>query len=415
VHRRAVITGLGAVTPCGLDVPTTWDAMLKARPGIALITRFDPEAFKSRIAGEVKGFDGEARFGLRAVRRLGLFMQYALAAGEEALADAGFRKGEVWPQPERFGTYVGTGIGGFPEILEAAKALERDGVRRISALFMTRCLSNLAAGALAIENEAKGPSLCVSTACAVGNHSIGEAVRAIWFGDADVILAGGTEAGITPLGFGGFMNMKALSTRNDDPAGASRPFDVDRDGFVMAEGAGVVVLEELSHALDRGARIYCEVVGYGCSTDAYHITAPIPGGDGAARCMARALEVAGIAPAEVDYINAHGTSTLLNDPTECAGIHTVFGDHVDKVAVSSTKGVTGHTLGAAGGVEAIATALTLHTGRIPPTANLENPDPECDVDLVMGEPRAASPRVALSNGFGFGGTNGTLVFVRWEG
>jgi 3-oxoacyl-[acyl-carrier-protein] synthase II len=415
VHRRAVITGLGSVTPCGLDVAATWDAMLHARSGITRITRFDTAGFRSQIAGEVKGFDGEARFGRRAIRRLGLFMQYALVAGEEALTDAGFRKGEVWPEPERFGTYVGTGIGGFPEVLDAYQQLDEGGVRHISALFITRTLSNLAAGMLAIENQAKGPSLCVSTACAVGNHSIGEAVRALLFGDADVILARGTEASLNPLGFGGFMNMKALSTRNDDPAGASRPFDRDRDGFVMAEGAGVVVLEELEHALRRGARIYCEVIGYGSTTDAYHVTAPAPGGDGAARCMARAMEVARIAAEEVDYINAHGTSTPLNDPTECAAIRTVFGDHADKVAVSSTKGVTGHTLGAAGGVEAVATAMTLYTGQIPPTANLENPDPECDVDLVRGEARVSHPRIALSNGFGFGGTNGTLVFARWEG
>lgn len=422
MSQRVVITGLGAVSPCGNDVASTWDAMLAARSGIGPVTRFDAAGLPCRIAGEVKGFDGEARLGKRAVRRLGLFMQYAIAASDEAVADAGYDlaridggEGGAWPDPERFGVYVGSGIGGFPEIVAEAETLLSEGIERVSALFIPRSLINLAAGQVAIRYGAQGPSLCLATACAVGNHAIGEAWRAIRCGDADVIVAGGAEASITPLGYGGFMNMKALSRRNEEPARASRPFDRDRDGFVMSEGAAVVVLEALEHAVARGARIYCELVGYGSTTDAHHVTAPAPGGAGAARCMARALQTGGLTPEDVDYINAHGTSTPANDPAETAAIRTVFGRHADRLAVSSTKGVTGHLLGAAGGLEAVATCKALQTGWIPPTANLEHADLSCDLDYVPGGARQSWPRVALSNGFGFGGTNAVLAFRRWEG
>jgi 3-oxoacyl-[acyl-carrier-protein] synthase II len=419
--RRVVVTGLGCVSPCGLDVPTTWDAMLAGRSGIGPVTRFDTTGYATRIAGEVRSFDGAERLGSRSVKRLGLFMQYALAAADEAMADAGYdtagiRAGDepsgTWPERERFGVYVGSGIGGLPEIVEQADELRDDGVRSVSPLFIPRSLINLAAGQIAIRYRAQGPSLCVATACAVGNHAIGEAWRAIRDGDADVILAGGTEAGIVPLGYVGFMNMKAMSRLNEEPARASRPFDRDRDGFVMSEGAGVVLLEEYEHAKARGARIYCELRGYGSTTDAHHVTAPAPGGIGAARCIRRALETAGLHPEDVDYINAHGTSTPANDPAETQAIRTVFGAHADRLMVSSTKGVTGHLLGAAGGIEAVATCRALYEGVVPPTANLETPDPECDLDYVPLVARRVPIRVALSNGFGFGGTNAVLAFSR---
>jgi 3-oxoacyl-[acyl-carrier-protein] synthase II len=429
-RRRIVITGLGAVGPCGNDVASTWDAMLAGRSGLGLLTRFPSEGWPSRVVGEVRGFDGAAILGKRAVRRLGLFMQYALAAGDQALRDAGFDvdshlrsedndgdpsgDGLSWPVPEAFGTYIGSGIGGFPEIVENTEILLREGPSHVSPFFIPRSLINLATGQAAIRYGARGPSMCVATACAVGNHAIGEASRAIRDGDADVVLAGGAEASLTPLGYVGFMNMKALSRRNDDPATASRPFDRDRDGFVMSEGSGLVVLEELEHAKRRNARIYCELIGYGSTTDAHHVTAPAPGGAGAARCMDKALRTAGIRPEDVDYINAHGTSTPANDPAETAAIRTVFGKHADKLMVSSTKGVTGHLLGAAGGIEAVATALALHHGIVPPTANLFEPDPACDLDYVPRVARRADLRIALSNGFGFGGTNGVLAFRRWE-
>lgn len=413
--RRVVITGLGTISPCGLDVATTWAEVVAGRSGVSTITRFDATDLPSRIAGEVVGFDGEARFGRRAVKRLGLFMQYALAAAEEAMADAGFVQEQgPWPDPERFGVYVGSGIGGFPEIVDGAEEMAVSGPRRISAYFIPRSLINLATGQISIRFNAQGPSLCIATACAVGNHSIGEAWRAMILGEADVMLAGGTEAALTPLGFGGFMVMRALSKRNDDPATASRPFDRDRDGFVMGEGAGVVVLETLEHAQARGATIYAELVGYAATTDAHHVTAPSAGGVGAARCMRRAIEVAGLSPKDVDYVNAHGTSTQANDAAETAAIRSVFGAHADRLAVSSTKGCTGHLLGAAGGIEAVFTSLAIQSGVVPPTANYQNPDPECDLDVVAEGRRAVHPRVALSNAFGFGGTNSTLVFRRFE-
>lgn len=414
MSRRVVITGLGAISPGGLDAPSTWQSMVEGRTGISRVTRFDVTDLPCQVAGEVKGFDGAARIGAREIRRLGLFMQYAIAAGDEAMADAGFVDG-TRPHPERVGVYVGSGIGGFPEIVEGARGLMEEGIEAISAYFIPRSLINLATGQLAIRFHAQGPSLVVCTACAVGNHSIGEAWRVVKSGEADVVVAGGTEAALTPLGFGGFMAMKAMSKNHADPTSASRPFDRDRDGFVMGEGSGVVVLEALDHALARGARIYCELSGYGLTTDAHHITAPPPNGEGAARSMAAALRSAGLKPDEVDYVNAHGTSTPANDPAETAALRTVFGSHADKLAVSSTKGVTGHMLGAAGGVEAVATAMALYTGIVPPTAGLRNPDPVCNLDYIPGEARTLHPRVAISNAFGFGGTNATLVFKRWEG
>ncbi len=419
--RRVVVTGLGCVGPCGNDVASTWAAMVAARSGVGPVTRFDAAGMASRIAGEVRGFDAVERFGAKAAKRVGTFMQYALAASDEAMKDAGYdtspvlaggEPGADWPERERLGVYIGSGIGGFPEIVEQAEELFEGGVRTVSPLFIPRSLINLAAGQVAIRYQAQGPSLCVATACAVGNHAIGEAFRAIRDADADVMIAGGTEASITPLGYGGFMNMKALSRRNDEPWRASRPFDRDRDGFVMSEGSGIVVLEEYEHAKRRGARIYCELRGYGLTTDAHHVTAPAPGGVGAARCMRRALQVAGLDPDQVDYVNAHGTSTPANDPAETAAIRHAFGAAADRLMVSSTKGVTGHLLGAAGGIEAVATCLALFHGIVPPTANLETPDPECDLDFVPGAAREVELRAAISNGFGFGGTNAVLAFGR---
>ncbi len=412
MDRRVVITGLGAVTPCGADASSTWSAMVEARSGVTLVSRFDTTNFPVRIAAEVKGFDGEALLGKRLAKRLDLFAQYALVATNEACAHAGLaRRAEGDP---RLGVYVGTGIGGLQEIVLGARVFDADGYRGLSPFFIPRALTNLAAGHIAIEYGAQGPSLCVTTACATGNHSIGEAWRAIRYGDADVVVAGGAEAAITPVGLAGFMVMRALSRRNEDPATACRPFDNDRDGFVMGEGAGIVILEELEHARARGVEILAELVGYALTNDAHHDTAPAPGGAGAVRCMRLALASAGIDPTEVDYINAHGTSTPQNDASETMAIKTVFGDHARKVLISSTKGVTGHLLGAAGGVEAVAAVRTLHSGIVPPTANLVNPDPQCDLDYVPGVARKADPRVVLSNAFGFGGTNASLVFRRWE-
>jgi 3-oxoacyl-[acyl-carrier-protein] synthase II len=414
MSRRVVITGLGCVSPCGNDVPNTWDAMLGAKSGLGRITRFSVEGARSTVGGEVKDLDLLSLLGPRVVRRSGLFVQYAMVAADEAMRDAGFEDPSDRPDGERMAVYVGSGIGGLPEIVEGALTFFEEGMRGLSPLFIPRCLINLATGQLAIRYGARGPSLVVSTACAVGNHAIGEAWRLLKWGEADVAIAGGTEASLIEIGFGGFMAMRALSKGTDSTA--SRPFDKTRDGFVMSEGAGIVVLEDLDHAVARGARIYCEVVGYALTTDAHHVTAPSPGGDGAARCMRRALELAGVSPDAVGYVNAHGTSTPANDPTETQAIRTVFGAHADAgLAVSSTKGVTGHLLGAAGGLEAVATAMSLHTGWVPPTAHLRTPDPECDLDYVPEGRRRLEPEFAISNGFGFGGTNATLVFRRWEG
>ncbi len=411
--RRVVVTGLGAVTPCGNDVSTTWQAMLAARSGTATVSRFDTSSMPVHIAAEVKDFDADKRIDKKVSRRLDLFARYAMYAADEALEHAGIRPTE--DGDPRFGVYVGTGIGGLQEIVNGSRLFDQHGWKGLSPFFIPRALTNLAAGQIAIRYGAQGPALCVTTACATGNHAIGEAWRAIVADDADVILAGGCEAAVTPVGLAGFMVMRALSKRNDDPATASRPFDLHRDGFVMGEGAGILVLEELEHARARGATVFAELIGYGLNNDAWHDTAPSPGGAGAARCMLAALRSAKIAPDAVDYINAHGTSTPQNDSSETSALKTAFGDHARRLMVSSTKGVTGHMLGAAGGVEAVATVLALHEQKVPPTANLVTPDPACDLDYVPLVARDARLRTAISNSFGFGGVNATLVFRTFEG
>jgi len=384
--------------------------MVEGRSGVAPISRFDASDWPVRIAAEVDGFDGPALLGRRDCKRMDRFTQFAMVAADEAVADAGIEVPLV--DPTRLGVYVGSGIGGLEELVQNAEGRLERGWRAHSPFFIPKVLTNLATGLMAIRYGAQGPSLCVTTACATANHMLGEAMRAIAWGDAEVIIAGGSEAPIVPVGVGGFMVMKALSKRNDDPTTASRPFDAERDGFVIGEGAGIVVLEELEHARARGARIYCELAGYALNNDAFHMTAP--GNRGASRCMDRALRDARVAPEQVDYINAHGTSTPANDVNETTCIREVFGGAADDLVVSSTKSVTGHLLGAAGGVEALASAMALHTGVVPPTATLQNPDPACDLDYVPGTARELSPDVALSNSFGFGGTNATLVFRRFQ-
>ncbi len=412
MKRRVVVTGLGAVTPCGNDAASTWSAMKEARSGTARVSRFDASAMPVQIAAEVKDFEVTRRIDKKLIRRLDLFAQYAMYAADEALENAGFTPREAGDP--RFGVYVGTGIGGLQEIVNGSRLFDASGWRGLSPFFIPRALTNLAGGQIAIRYGAQGPSLCVTTACATGNHAIGEAFRAIQYDDADVILAGGCEAAVSPVGLAGFMVMRALSKRNDDAGTASRPFDKDRDGFVMGEGAGILLLESLEHAQARGANILAEITGYALNNDAWHDTAPSPGGAGAARCMEAALRNAGVAPEAIDYINAHGTSTEQNDVTETEAVKTVFGAHARRLEMSSTKGVTGHLLGAAGGVEAVATVMALHTGVVPPTANLFEPDPACDLDYVPLVARQSNPRYALSNSFGFGGVNAALVFRRFE-
>lgn len=411
--RRVVVTGMGLVIPNGIGVESAWRNICEGKSGIGPITRFDASGFETRIAGEVKGFEPERYVEKKEIKKMDLFVLYALAATQEALEDAKFR---ITPDNgERVGVIVGTGLGGLPTLEKYHQILLEKGPSRISPFFIPTLIANMAAGQIAIRFGAKGPNTCVVTACATGAHSIGDAFRAIRYGDADVIIAGGTEANLTPLTVGGFNAMKALSTRNDTPEKASRPFEKNRDGFVVAEGAGILILEELEHALKRNARIYAELIGYGYTSDAYHITAPSPGGEGAARCMRMALQDAGKRPEDVDYINAHGTSTALNDLTETEAIKTVFGEHAYRLAVSATKSMTGHLLGAAGSTEAIFTVLSIHDGIIPPTINYEEPDPQCDLDYVPNVARQARVDVALSNAFGFGGTNATLVFQKYAG
>jgi len=381
--------------------------------GIGPITRFDAADWPVRIAGEVRGFDPEALLGHKEVRRSERFIQFALAAADQAVRDAGLAL--PGPEGDDAGVYVGSGIGGLEEIYRNSLQLRDGGPKAISPFFIPRSLVNLAAGHIAIRFGARGPSLAPATACAVGNHALGEAWRVIRNGEASVVLAGGTEASIMPLAVAGFAAMKALSRRNDEPATASRPFDRDRDGFVLSEGAGILVLEDLDHAMARGARIYAEIVGYGLTNDAWHLTAPSPEGAGAARCMGRALAAAGIAPEQVQYVNAHGTSTDANDIAETRAIRTAFGAHADRLLVSSTKSVTGHMMGAAGAVEAIATTLALFHGVVPPTATLREADPVCDLDYVPKTARKADLEYAISNAFGFGGTNAALVFRRYDG
>jgi 3-oxoacyl-[acyl-carrier-protein] synthase II len=406
--RRVVITGLGVVSPVGNDVPSAWSALLAGRSGIGPITRFDASGLVCRIAGEVKGFDVTTVMSAKEARRLDAFIHYGVAAAAEALRDSGIEVTDA--SRDRIGCVVGSGIGGLPMIEDNHSEMLKRGARRVSPFFVPGSIINMIAGTVSIMYGLRGPNLAIVTACTTGLHSIGEAGRLIEYGDADAMVAGGAESSICGLGVGGFDTMKALSTRNDDPTTASRPFDVDRDGFVLAEGAGVVVLEEYKHARQRGARIYCELAGYGMSADAFHMTQPDM--DGPRRCMVAALRNAGINADEVDYLNAHGTSTPLGDINETKAIKAALGDHARSIVVNSTKSMTGHLLGGAGGIESVFTALALHHQVSPPTINIFNQDPECDLDYCANTAREMKIDVALKNSFGFGGTNGTLVFKR---
>jgi 3-oxoacyl-[acyl-carrier-protein] synthase II len=409
-RRRVVVTGLGIVCPVGIGVPEAWKSILAGQSGIARITRFDPSAFSSQIAGEVKGFEPAKYLSAKEVRRFDTFIHYGLAAGIEAIKDSGL---DFEREPrEQIGVCIGSGIGGLPLIEETHDAYLAGGPRKITPFFVPGSIINLISGQLSIMFGLKGPNLAVVTACTTANHSIGEAGRLIEYGDADVMIAGGSESCVSQLGIGGFCAARALSGRNDDPAAASRPWDADRDGFVLGEGAGVLVLEEYEHARKRGARVYCELAGYGMSADAHHITAPCEDGEGAVRCMANAMRNAGIDRGQIDYVNAHGTSTPLGDVAETIALKNCFGDHAKKLAISSTKSMTGHLLGAAGGIEAVFTALALRDQVAPPTINLVKQDPQCDLDFVPNAARPMKMDVAISNSFGFGGTNGSLVFRR---
>ncbi len=399
--------------PTGIGAKTAWANICEGKSGIGPITRFDATGFETKIAGEVKGFNPELYIEKKEIKKMDLFIQYAIAATQEALEDAQLA---ITPENgERIGVIVGTGLGGLPNIEKCHQVLLERGPSRITPFFIPMVIANLASGQIAIRFGAKGPNTCVVTACATGAHCIGDAFRAIVYGDADAIIAGGTEANITPLTVGGFNAMKALSTRNEEPEKACRPFEKNRDGFVVAEGAGILILEELEFALKRGAKIYAELIGYGYTGDAYHITAPSPDGDGAIRCMRMAINDAGLKPEEIDYINAHGTSTPLNDLTETLAIKAVFGNRAKSIPISATKSMTGHLLGAAGSTEAIFTILSIYHGILPPTINYEEPDPECDLDYVPNVARRQPIQTAISNAFGFGGTNATLVFKKFLG
>ena len=407
-RRRVVVTGLGIVSPVGIGLAPAWENILGGRSGITRITRFDASAFPSQIAGEVKDFDVGKYLSGKEARSYDTFIHYGLVATMEAVRDAGL---EGYPGDlDRVGVCVGSGIGGLPLIEATAKVYFEHGPRKISPFFVPGSIINMISGLVSIHYGYRGPNLGTVSACSTANHSLGEAARLIEYGDADVMIAGGSEATVSPLGIGGFCAARALSTRNDDPATASRPWDVDRDGFVLGEGAGVLVLEELEHANARGARVYCELAGYGMSADAHHITAPPEDGAGAVRSMANALKTGGLATTDIDYINAHGTSTPLGDVAECIAVKRCFGDHAAKLAVSSTKSMTGHLLGAAAGIEAVFTVLAIRDQVAPPTANLFRQDPRCDLDFVPKAARKMPIRAALSNSFGFGGTNATIAF-----
>jgi 3-oxoacyl-[acyl-carrier-protein] synthase II len=409
--RRVVITGVGMITPLGIGVEQSWSGLLAGRSGIGKITQFDAANFPTRIAGEVAGFNPEEYIEPKEIKKMDRFIHFALAAAQMAMNDSGLKITDE--NAERAGVIVGSGIGGLRSIEHYHSVLLEKGPRRITPFFIPMLVVNLASGQISIRFGAKGPNSAVATACATGSHAIGDAFKIIQRGDADAMIAGGTEAVITPLGIGGFNAMKALSTRNDEPEKASRPFDMDRDGFIMGEGAGVVILESLETALERGAGIYAEIVGYGMAADAYHITAPSPNGEGAARCMKMALKDAGVDPGVVNYINAHGTSTKAGDEIETSAIKTVFGEYAYKIPVSSTKSMTGHLLGAAGGVESVISVLSIKDDIIPPTINLDTPDPECDLDYVPNQARRTTVNYALSNSFGFGGTNACLLFRKF--
>lgn len=412
MSRRVVVTGVGLLTPLGIGTETSWEAIRSGKSGIGRITQFDASQFSCRIAGEVKGFDPANYIEKKEIKKMGRFIQFAIAAAECALSSSGYK---VTPEnAEQAGVYIGSGIGGFEVIEREHQTLLEQGPRRISPFFIPATIVNLASGYVSIRSGAKGPNSATATACTTSAHSIGDSFRIIQRGDADMMICGGTEACITPMGIGGFAAMRALSTRNDDPEHASRPWDRDRDGFVVGEGAGMLILEELESARKRNARILAELVGYGMSADAFHVTAPPDDGDGAYRVMRNALRDAAIAPDQVQYINAHGTSTEVGDRIETAAIKRTFGGHAYELAVSSTKSMTGHLLGGAGGLEAGITVLALRDQIAPPTMNLENPDPLCDLDYVPNHARPMKIDCALSNSFGFGGTNGCLIFKRYH-
>jgi len=410
--RRVVVTGLGMVSPLGTGVDKSWEAACAGTSGIAPITKFDTSDFSSQIAGEVKDFNSHDFMDKQEVRRFDIFIHYAIASARMAMEDSGLKIDES--NCHRVGCVTGTGLGGLAMLEHFHSVLLEKGPRRISPFFIPGIIANMVPGQIAIEFGMKGPNLSIETACAASAHAIGESFRLIRDGISDTMITGGAEAVITPLALGGFCSMRALSTRNDAPDKASRPFDLDRDGFIMGEGSGILILEELEAARRRGAKIYAEVVGYGLTADAYHVSAPDPEGVGAIQCMKMALDFAGLKPEEIDYINAHGTSTKLNDLSENKAIKAVFGDHAYKLCISSTKSVTGHLLGGAGGVEAIFMALTLKHGIIPPTMNYETPDPECDLDYVPNVARKANVKLAMSNSFGFGGTNASLIFKAFD-
>ena len=408
--RRVVVTGLGIISPLGNDLASSWDGIVNGRSGIAEIAHFDASAMATRIAGEVKGFDPLLWIAPKDVKKMDIFIHYGVAASLMAMRDAGLEVNEG--NAERIGVMIGSGIGGILGIEEQTIKFHEGGTRKISPFYIPSTIINMLPGQVSLITGIQGPNFSAVSACASANHSIGMAMRTIQYGDADVMIAGGAERGSTPTSIGGFCAMKAMSTRNDDPARASRPWDKDRDGFVMGDGAGILIIEEYEHAKARGARIYCELLGFGAGADAFHMTAPSENGEGPARCMVAALKDAGVRPDQVGYLNAHGTSTPLGDLAETLAIKRALGDHAYKIMVSSTKSMTGHLLGAAGGVEAIFSIMALHTGIIPPTINLDAPGDGCDLDYVPNVAREKKIDVAVSNGFGFGGTNGTLVFGR---
>jgi 3-oxoacyl-[acyl-carrier-protein] synthase II len=406
--RRVVVTGIGLVSPVGSTIPTAWDNLVNGRSGISMIDRFDTTDFAVKFAGLVRDFDADEYITKKDQKKMDTFVHYGIAAGMQALKDSGLEVTEE--NAERIGVAIGSGIGGIFGIEKTHAALLKGGPRKISPFFIPSSIINMISGNFSIMHGMKGPNISIVTACTTGTHNIGDSARMIAYGDADVMIAGGAEMASTPLGMGGFAAARALSTRNDDPEGASRPFDVDRDGFVLADGAGVVLLEEYEHAKARGAKIYCELAGYALNSDAYHMTQPSEGGEGAARCMKLALNDAGMNADDIDYINTHGTSTPAGDVAETKAVKAAFGDHAYKLAISSTKSMTGHMLGAAGGAEAVFSVLAIRDQIIPPTINLTNPDPECDLDYVPNTARETKIESVLSNSFGFGGTNGTLVF-----
>lgn len=411
-RKRVVVTGLGMVTPVGIGVEDNWEAITNGRSGIGPITRFDASKFKTQIAGQVKGFKPEDFLDKKSIRRMDDFAQYAVAAARMAMESSGLKVTDE--NCGRIGTMIGCGLGGLETIQKIHNIYNEKGPDRISPFFIPMLIGNIAPGWIAIEFGVKGPNLCISTACTAATHAIGQAYHEICYNRCVAMICGGVESVVTDLSIGGFNSMKALSTRNDEPEKASRPFERDRDGFIVGEGSGVIIIEELEHALERGAHIHAEIVGFGMSADAFHVTAPPEGGEGAARCMENALADAGMAPEEIQYINAHGTSTGLNDLVETQAIKRVFGNYAKHVPVSSTKSMTGHLLGGAGGVEAIYSVLAIERSIIPPTINYENPDPQCDLDYVPNHARPAKIETAMSNSFGFGGTNGTLIFKAFK-